>query len=662
MTQLNIASLSLDDMLGREWLVGNGIGGYACSTLVGLNTRKYHGLLVAAMQPPVRRMVLLAHVDDTVMVNAHGVPLACNEYPGTIFPDGHRRLRAFSASPFPRWAYQGEGFTVEKSLSLIRGENTVCIAYTLLGGDRRVDLEIRPQLALRGIHELMYQWNANLAAEASDPQHHRIPATARTPEVFFAHDGRFKAEAFWYLNTIYRREEERGYAGLEDLWMPGTVTWTLSPGQTATFVCSTAAIDLPRVRQACEEQAKGAIAVAINQDRDLAALQYAATEFVVEGIAEKTGKRTVQVMTHYPWAAPSHRAGLVAFTGIFLTTRRFDLARQFLDQLAEQLDAGLIPTGMSEQAGEPIYNGADTSLWFINAVHEYHRYSGDETATQNWLAAMQKIIAAYRQGTRLGIARDENNLLASRMKNTATSWMDAVVGDWVMTPRAGRTVELNALWYNALRITADLLEKYGDNTPAAELAALAETVKVSFNTRFWNDAKQCCYDVADDESVDAVVRPNQLLAISLPYPVLEGERFAKVLEVVEGELLTPVGVRTLSPQDNAYQGHYVGNVISRDRAQHQGSAYPWLLGPLIDARFRSTGRTDANIHQARRWLEECLNYLQGDGLGKVCELFDGSPPHRAGGAIAAASSVGEILRAYWQYVLSANPPAASGAK
>src|SRR5258706_2163757 len=247
----DLSVLSFETQLEREWLTTNGVGGFAASTIPGVNTRKYHGLLVAAMTPPVRQMVLLSRVEEFVHREGRSYPLSSSEYPGVIHPRGHEALRAFNPIPFPRWAYQGNGWTIEKQLRLLPGENTVCLSYTLLAADKSVEIELKPLFALRCVHDLMYQWNGRLLVESNGKGqaygHHRIPPTSRTPEAFFAHDGKFHATPYWDLNTIYRREQERGYPGLEDVWMPGSVRWTLSPGQTVHFVCSTDPIDLNRV-------------------------------------------------------------------------------------------------------------------------------------------------------------------------------------------------------------------------------------------------------------------------------------------------------------------------------------------------------------------------------------------------------------------------------
>ena len=654
-----ISEMTFEGLISREWLATNGLGGYASSTLCGLNTRKYHGLLVAAMSPPARRMVLLSRVEQTV-VTAHGsFALDANEYPGAIFPQGHHLLRAFSADPFPRWAYQGDGFTIEKSLGLMRGQNAICLSYTLLGGDKSVALHARPLLALRGIHELMYQWNGLLCAQSKSAGKSdgkpagqvRIPASSRTPEVFFAHDGDFSSEPHWYLNTIYRREEERGYAGLEDLWNPGIFRWVLAPGQTVHLVCATEPVELDSVCAELGRMERNPVEhtawTHAERDENFDALIRAANAFVVTSVE---GPLHPRVIGQYPWSPASGRAAVMGFSGLFLVAGRLQQARWLLLWLATQIQDGLIPTDYPEDAGPPRFNGADTSLWFINAVGQYFSRTDDEQTVRSLLPAIETIISVYRQGTKLGITCDSDGLIASRAADFPTSWMDAQAGNWVITPRRGRTVELNALWFNALRLASSFATRLGNPATAQELAALADNVQSAFNRRFWNASLNSCFDVVDDEA-DASVRPNQILAISLAHPVLTSERHKLLIQTVLADLLTPMGLRTLTPRDPAYQGRYGGNVVARDRAQHQGCAYPWLLGHLATAYLRAYGRSSVTVARVRSWLDGCLAYLRGDGVGQLCELFDGDAPHQPGGAPASALSVAEILRCYAQDVL-----------
>lgn len=655
MTASLVNGAGLDDLLNREWISTNALGGYACSTEACFNTRKYHGLLVAAMSPPVRRMVLLSRVEERVIANQSEFELASSEYPGTIHPSGFELLRAFSPAPFPRWAYQGDGWTLEKELRLLRGANTVIIAYTLLGAANLNDitLELRPLLALRGMHELMYQWNGKLDAQEREARIHRIPPTSRTPEVFFAHNGDFNADAHWYLNTIYRREIERGYAGLEDLWNPGVVRYALRPGQTVRFICSTEPIDFAQTLKQSAAMTERFVAPA-SDDEARDALTRAADQFIVQ---LSPTNESMAVISSYPWSPPNVRDALIAFSGLFLVTRRFAEGRAFLRTIAAKLNGGLLPTKLPEDGSAPIYDGADTSLWFVHAVAQYVRYSGDARALADGLFdTCAKIIERYRTGTAgLGISCDASGLIGSRVAGIGTSWMDAKVGDWLITPRQGQTVELNALWYNALRLVAPWCDEHDQPKRASEFTGLADRMKLAFNRAFWHAQAGCCYDVVMDNGVDASIRPNQLLAISLPHAVLATERHASVLETIERDLLTPMGLRTLAPHDPAYQGRYGGDVVARDRAYHQGAAYPWLLGPYISAALRVRGRT-ANVRaDALNILRGCLDHVAGPGFGQLCELFDGDTPQRGNGAIASARSVGEILRAYVEDVMNENP-------
>lgn len=653
MRPVNIAEMNFEGLIEREWISVNGLGGYASSTICGLNTRKYHGLLVAAMSPPARRMVLLSHVEETVRTSHGEFSLGNNEYPGTIFPQGFHLLRAFNVEPFPRWAYQGDGFTIEKSLRMLKGENSVCLSYSLLTGEKSVTLEIKALLALRGIHELMYQWNSRLAAEIK-PGLVRIPATSRTPEVFFIHDGEFRAEPHWHLNTIYRRENDRGYSGLEDLWKPGSFKWTLSPGQTVHLVCATEPTELARVcgelDRARDEFDRHTAIVASESDDRLQMLARAAESFVVTLPGETAGERSVFVIKQYPWSACSGRAGLIGFRGLLMIPGRTEEGKALLFGLAAQMRGGRVPTDFTE-TGEPTFHGADTSLWFVDALGEYCRTAADDKTAEALFAAVEKIIDAYHGEEVEGIYCDSAGLIGARTPGAAATWMDAQLGDWVMTPRPGQAVELNALWYNALVTAARLAAKLGKTGPASKWDELAKKVQASFNQRFWNAKLNCCYDVVDGEKVDPSVRPNQIFAVSLPNAVLVQDRHEAVIQKVIDELLTPMGVRSLARSDPAFQGYYGGNIVARDKALHQGSVYPWLLGPLVSAYIKVHGRSEDTAATVSVWVEGCLGYMADEGMGQICEIFDGEAPKAGRGAPASALGAAELLRVYAQDVL-----------
>ena len=496
-----------------------------------------------------------------------------------------------------------------------------------------------------------------------------VPATARTPEVFFAHSGNFEPAADWYLNHVYRREFERGYAGMpKTLWSPGIIRLTLAcPGQPVHIICSSDPIDLERTLERVDWQSSPVDYVIVpsqvgvarptvppSPDPQFDALLAAAGQFILagppDGTGDKPSEKSVTCIGNYPWGPPSARAALIGFTGLFLVPGRFGDARALLLSMAGREQDGLMPATFPEDGSAPQYDGADISLWFIHAVWQYFRYTSDvATLRRRLLDVVLRVIDRYRRGTDLGIAVDSEGLLLSQSPTAApTTWMDAKVADWVITPRQGRAVEINALWHNAICIAAELADRYGSHDRAAELASFARGIKDAFNRRFWNESAGCCYDVVEDHGADSSVRPNQLLAGSLPFPVLSLDLHARMLSKVREHLLTPRGVRTLAPGSPQYVGRYEGNVGSRDRAHYNGSAHPWLLGPYISALLRVRGRGNAGRDEARRvHLQSCLDHLTSDGLGHLCELFDGDPPHRPGGASSVLwhPRPAEVLRA-----------------
>jgi len=659
MQSIDPTALSFDELVSREWLITNSAGGYSSSTLIGLNTRKYHGLLVAAMAPPVRRMVILSRVEETVTVGGRSWALATVEYPGVIHPAGHSLIKAFAGDPFPRWAIQGEGWTIEKSVRFSpTAANDLLISYTLLAGDRPVQFQVKPLFALRAIHDLMYQWSGRLEAEVSTelPGRVRIPATPRTPQVHLAHDGEFVSKPFWYLSTLYRRERERGYSALEDLWMPGEINYSLEPGKAVHLAVSTEAVGLESVLNACEKaDAKRPRAIAnsttaANDQAIAQRLAQAAERFAVWA-APAEQKAWTCIVPQYPWTPWAVRDMLIALPGVLLVQGKHAAARTLLSRLADQLRDGLIPSELDELGGEPAYNACDTSLWFINALWQYFGATHDEETAQRLLPVVTHIIEKYKSGTGLGVGVNGDGLLRVRAAGIGSTWMNAKVSEWVITPRNGRPVEVNALWYNALCIGRELSTRFDDPQNAAQCAMLAERHRADFNQRFWNAVANCCFDVVYDSGEDASIRPNQLLAASLPFPVLAEVRVPEMLETVRSKLLTPVGLRTLAPGDPNYQGKYGGDIISRDRAYHQGSIFPWLLGPYAGALAKTLGPWPAAAGAVRRLFAGAIEQLQAGDLAVMPELFDGDTPHKPGGAISDARAVGELARLWHEVVL-----------
>ncbi|HTL31378.1 MAG TPA: amylo-alpha-1,6-glucosidase, partial [Tepidisphaeraceae bacterium] len=349
----------------------------------------------------------------------------------------------------------------------------------------------------------------------------------------------------------------------------------------------------------------------------------------------------------------SIRDALIAFPGLLLIPKRFVEAKSFLKSIIGLLQRGQLPSELSEDASAPVFRGTDVSLWLFPAIHEYLRYTRDDVFGREMLDTLLSVIDAHRRGQVPNVQIDADGLLANRLPGG--SWMNARSDQWVVTPRTGQTVELNALWYNALAVASNLCQRF--DRPEMHLELLGETnrVQAAFNARFWNDRAACCFDAIDDGKPDDAVRPNQVFAISLQYPVLAPERHASVLRVIEQLLLTPVGLRTLAPDDADYRGKYAGDVIARDQAYHQGSVYPWLLGPYIRAQVRLANSSLQSRTRSRQLLQHCFELIQSSGLGQLPELFDGDVPHRAGGSMASARSIGEILRAYVEDVLATSP-------
>ncbi len=637
-------AFSFQQSLEHEWLITNGLGGYAASTAAGCNTRKYHGLLVAALAPPMQRMVLLSRVEETLYHRGWPHQLAASEYPGKVHPEGHHLLAAFSTDPFPRWAYQGDGWTLIKQLHLLHGQNTACLRYILIGSAADITLELRPLLALRSIHELTYQWNGRPPVEPRDDGQLRITPTRQSPECFLAHDGAYIPEDFWYFNTIYRKEKQRGYRGLEDLWMPAAFKWTLRPGQFVNFVISTDPIDLPQVIRAVEVDDIPAVSIdglSADNDDPITLLTRSASQFTLD-LPEDNPLPVI--LTTYHWGSPNVRETLIAFTGLYLSTGKFDQAKRLLTTFASHVRDGLLPSNFADDR-TPLYNAADTALLFAQAVCDYLRYTSDEpTVIDQFLPVLQQTLRHYAAGAQLGIHLASDGLLV--VADASATWMNARAMGKLATPRLPCMVEINALWHNALRIAADLCATAGLQDDAIDYNHQADLCKASFNQRFWNPAQSACFDSigADDaDTSDDALRPNQIFALSLAHPILDEEHRAPMLATLREQLLTPFGLRTLSPHHGAYVSHKGGDPTARDRARHNGPAYPWLLGHYTRALLRVEEDTPATRDKVASLLQPAINHLKA--FGQLPELFDGHPPHAPGGAIASAASVGQILQA-----------------
>jgi predicted glycogen debranching enzyme len=632
---------NLELALDCEWLETNGLGGFASSTVAGINTRRYHGLLTAATKPPVGRLVLLSKYEETAIVGDRRYDLSANRYPGTVHPQGYTRLTEFRLDPVPTWVWDLDGVELRKRIFMVHGENTVVVEYETIAD---CSLELRPLIAFRDYHSLTHRNDTLDGRYVDAPGGVAIRPYRDLPELFFSHNGaRIERSAGWYFNFEYDRERERGLDCQEDLFNPFVAHFQLTAGAGATMIASTAPHDVtqvPELRRTELRRREGVLAASPSDDPLVMQLVAAADQFV----AARGDLETI--IAGYHWFSDWGRDTMIALPGIALVTGRFETAKRILRAFAASADRGMLPNRFPDAGEAPEYNTVDATLWFFEAVRAYLAYSGDEQfVLEELYPTLRDIIQWHLCGTRYGIHADDDGLLACGEPGVQLTWMDAKIGDWVVTPRHGKPVEIQALWYNALCIQRDLAGRLGDAPRQLFLGELAAVARKSFNRRFWNSEAGCLFDVVNDDGRDGSIRPNQILAISLHYPILDDHRAPSVVHVVKRELLTPVGLRSLSPRDPAYRTRYEGGVISRDSAYHQGTVWPWLMGPFITAYMKVHAGDESARRDCEQWLRGFTDHLLTAGLGHISEVADGEAPHRPGACIAQAWSVAEPLRA-----------------
>ncbi len=649
----------------REWLETNGIGGFASSTIIGLNTRRYHALLCTALNPPSGRAVLLSRVEEVLLIGDRRFELSANQYKNVVHPRGFERLASFRLDPFPIFRYRCDDLELEKSVFLVHGENTAVIQYQLMGevigslGGRACHLEVRPLIAFRDYHATMHANSRINGSVTAQPGLASVAPYPGLPRLHFAHNAlSLDPTGFWFYNFEYEREAERGLDSLEDLYSPFALYFDLARNAYASIVVSTSergAAQAPQLRQNEIQRRASIPGASLSDDRFASLLSSAVDQFLVS-----CGDRR-SVIAGYPWFTDWGRDTMVSLPGLTLVTGRHDDARHILRAAARSLDQGMLPNRFSESGETPEFNSVDSTLWMFHAVHEFLCYMRDYDFVRAELyPALAEVIAWHQRGTRYGIRVNAGGLLHAGGPGVQLTWMDARVEGREVTPRTGYPVEIQALWHNALRVMAHLASVFGDAAESARYGALADRCHERFAQTFWNLEAGCLYDViGGDGQPDAAIRPNQIFAVSLPYPLLTPEQSLQVVDVVEWELLTPYGLRTLSPRDPNYHGRYQGGVASRDGAYHQGTAWPWLLGPFLTAYIKVHGATDQARRRADDFLGSLRAHLTAAGVGQISEVFDGDSPHRPGGCIAQAWSVAEVLRTYMEDARGVRPESTS---
>ena len=637
----------------HEWVLPNGLGGYAFSTITGAHTRRYHALLLAPLLPPVNRVLLVAKTEDELEAQGRCYPLSVNYYPGAVYPDGYRWLESFALAPLPTYRYRLGRVRLERVVAVPQGQHACVVAYRLQSGGP-VLLRVRPLVNFRDYHS---QTRRGEVEFAQTPGGGRVTLTTPglpKPLVLEMAGAAYHRAPQWFECMEYPRERERGLAYQEDHFSPGFFEHSLQPGETAYLACALGGL-IGRAESvlAAEQERLAALAKAGGRWGWLPGrLLPAADSFLVRrderGRDGRPRPAGMTIIAGYPWFADWGRDTMIALPGVCLVTGRLAAAREVLLTFGRHLRRGLVPNRFSEVGAGADYNTVDASLWFIYAIWQYFRYSRDLATVQALQPAIAEVLEAYREGTDYSIGMDRDGLIQAGEPGLQLTWMDAKVGDWVVTPRQGKAVEISALWYNALCAAADLASAAGWEASGWE--ETARQVRHGF-ARFWHPEAGCLYDVIDGpQGADGSVRPNQLLAVSLPFPVLEGERASGVLRVVQEKLLTPFGLRTLAPDDPRYVGRYEGDQRARDGAYHQGTVWAWLLGPYLDALARVHGRSAATSRRVRAALVELRSHLHEAGLGSISEIFDGDPPHRPRGCVSQAWSVAEVLRAYLEVV------------
>jgi predicted glycogen debranching enzyme len=663
--------MSAEVLLNREWIVTNGLGGYASGTVSGAITRRYHGLLIAALPAPLGRMVMWSHVSEFLRFNDHDVvSLGAEERAGgQLDLHGADCLREFRLEDgLPVWTFHVRDVVLEKRVILPHLQNTVHVSYRILEGATRPHLELRPAFHFRH-HETQVNEGVTAPYKLTSVEGRYEITTTRTktpPLRMKLCDCQF---AFTIQETnihqiIYRMEQSRGYAHEGNLWSPGFFHVDLAQQQTATLVASTEKWEIievlsPSAALTAERERRARL---LNQaDADArqgvaAELSFAADQFVITPAgrfeeaarAHAAGDEVRTVIAGYHWFTDWGRDTMISLEGLTLTTGRWLEAGYILRTFAHYIKDGLIPNMFPDKAREGKYHTADATLWFFHALNRYLKRTRDRTSLELLLPKLVEVAEHHLRGTKFNIHVDpKDGLLAQGQEGYQLTWMDAKMGDWVVTPRRGKAVEINALWYNALQILAQWLRETDHPMEAEKYAGHAQRARVSFNQRFWFAEGGYLYDVVDCDGVenthDRSCRPNQVFAISLDYPVLDQERWAPLMDVAEKKLLTPVGLRSLSPDDPAYKPIYSGDLRSRDGAYHQGTVWAWLIGPFIDAWLRLHPNDPKS---ARKFLESFPEHLGEAGIGTISEVFDAREPHREGGCIAQAWSVAEVLRCW----------------
>lgn len=646
-----------------EYLETNGLGGWSGSSITGAHTRRYHGLFVAAINPPTDRMVLLSKLDETIVVGENKFELSCNLYDGDILhPNGNQYQESFTKDFFPEWIYNAGGVQLKKTICMIHGENTIVIKYQLLKAGTSFTLELLPLMAARGYHELGHaspqmHWDADFNNGIFHNQPDGINHVyISVPCSSYEHKPR------WFNNFKYSVEQYRGLDYTEDLFNHGTFSVQLKADDELNIIISTENPEGRNANDLFKKELNRRKKLLKDQpaDETLQQLILAADQFIVRREIPQTeesktspfggGLEGATVIAGYHWFTDWGRDTMISLPGLTLSTGRFDDAKKIISAFAQSVSMGMLPNRFQEKE-PPEYNNVDGTLWYFIAVYKYLQASGDKKFVLNEiLPVLKDIIDWHFKGTRYNIHADDDGLLFAGEVGQQLTWMDARIGNWVVTPRMGKPVEIQALWYNALKIFAELLRMNKQKQDADAVEASAAKAKESFDRLFWFENGNYLYDVIDEnDNPDNTLRPNQLFAASLPFAMIEGDKARAVFDIITEKLYTPVGLRSLPEYDEHYIHHYGGDQWHRDSSYHEGTVWSWLLGAYVDA----MQKVETEKSGAKKIIEDFKYHLNEACIGSVSEIFDADAPHHPRGCVAQAWGVAEILRVIKEYGLYA---------
>jgi predicted glycogen debranching enzyme len=638
-----------EEAIQKEWILTNGLGGFSSSTVIGANARRYHGLLFASFNPPVGRHLMLSKIDESVFID--GAPYNIYSFStGEYKMTGFNHQQEFSLDPLPKYKYIIKNVVIEKTVTMVHGKNAVALVYRVKNTEHMTKMRLAILTNYRDFHSVSNQEDLDFNVEHKKDE---ITINHKDDKHFLkvmTDNGQIKSlYNTWFKSMFYDYERERGLDAFEDHYIPGYIEISVEPWEEKIITIYAEVVNdsglsskkcpdgLKLIQQ--EEDRIASVQNRIDIDDDFAKrLAKAADDFIVR--RESTNAKTI--VAGYPWFSDWGRDAMISLTGLTLATNRFQNAKQILFTYSKYIKDGLIPNMFPDAGSEPLYNSVDAALWFFEAINNYIGYTKDiEFIKMNMYSSMCSIIESFKKGTEFNIFMDDDGLISAGDENTQLTWMDAKVDDWVVTPRQGKAVEINALWYNALKIIEKITKSLDEDT--SEFKKLSAKVRKSFEEKFWNEDTRCLYDVIGSNFIDSKIRPNQIFALSLSYPVITGDKAECIVHKVWDELYTPLGLRSLADYETGYKSTYTGTRYSRDGAYHQGTVWGYLIGPFITAFLRTYKDKKAYV---KEMIEPFKNHLLDGCLGSVAEIFEAEEPHKPKGSFAQAWSIAELLRVY----------------